>query len=381
MFWRVLLCLSIMAVMIGPMSFSTHALADETELQPYAVGMRQLHWVDETRENWAGNGPRPLVAYLWYPTTEDAEQKLVAFPPDEPIFIGGKAARNAPFLNDDQTRPLVLMSHGTGGSGLQMMWLGRRLASAGYLAVAVNHHGNTAAEPKYDARGFRLFWERATDLTVLLDQLLAEPELATHIDKNNISAVGFSLGGYTVSALGGGRIDFDQFHAFCESAQRDTTCDDQSEFPDADREFQRLQKIDPRIDIALAKHGNSYKDERIKSVVALAPAIGAAFTPKSLKAINIPFYFIVGGGDTIAPAASNAQRMAQHIPQSQVDILNSQAGHYVFLNPCSDVGRKHVSICQDGEGVVRDELHGKAAQRVLSFLQSTKNGLNEFLSS
>lgn len=115
MFWRVLLCLSIMAVMIGPMSFSTYALADETEQQPHAVGMRQFHWVDKARENWAGDGPRPLVAYLWYPTTEDAEQKLVAFPPDEPIFIGGKAARNAPFLNDDQTRPLVLMSHGTGG--------------------------------------------------------------------------------------------------------------------------------------------------------------------------------------------------------------------------------------------------------------------------
>ena len=51
---------------------------------------------------------------------------------------------------------------------LGMEWLGRRLAQRGFIALAVNHHGNTGLEV-YRAEGFLCLWERARDLSALLD--------------------------------------------------------------------------------------------------------------------------------------------------------------------------------------------------------------------
>ena len=42
-----------------------------------------------------------------------------------------------------------------------MAWLAETLASNGYIAAAVNHHGNTAAEPSCQLQGFMLWSERA----------------------------------------------------------------------------------------------------------------------------------------------------------------------------------------------------------------------------
>ena len=83
----------------------------------------------------------------------------IGIPPARPVFIGGFAARGAEFATKSQKYPLILMSHGTGGASMQMMWLGRELAAGGYIVAAVDHHGNTAAEDKFDPRGFRMPWE------------------------------------------------------------------------------------------------------------------------------------------------------------------------------------------------------------------------------
>ena len=48
-------------------------------------------------------------------------------------------------------RPLVLLSHGTGGSAVMLAWLGETLARAGYVVAAINHHGNTATEDEADS--------------------------------------------------------------------------------------------------------------------------------------------------------------------------------------------------------------------------------------
>ena len=87
-----------------------------------------------------------------------------------------------------------------------MMWLGHYLAARGYIVAAVNHHGNTAAEKQRAAQGFLLYWERAKDLTVVLDKLFADPFFGPRIDRDRIGAAGFSLGGYTVISVAGGGI-------------------------------------------------------------------------------------------------------------------------------------------------------------------------------
>lgn len=129
----------------------------------HVVGLVRLNFHDTSRSNWAGTGPRPIVTYVWYPAAMGAKMSTIGIPLDNPIFVGGKAARNASFSENRGVHPLIVMSHGTGGAGMQMMWLGRELAARGFIAAAVDHHGNTAAEDAYDPRGFRLPWsEHAT---------------------------------------------------------------------------------------------------------------------------------------------------------------------------------------------------------------------------
>ena len=93
-----------------------------------------------------------------------------------------------------------MLSHGTGGAALHLEWLARDLARRGFIAVGVNHHGDTIAEP-YRAEGFLCWWERARDLTVLLDDILARGEFAERVDADRIFVVGYSLGGCTAAAL------------------------------------------------------------------------------------------------------------------------------------------------------------------------------------
>ena len=74
-----------------------------------------------------------------------------------------------------------------------MAWLARALAARGYIVAAPNHPGNNALE--YTAEGFLVWWERARDLTTVVDTLLGDSELASRIEATRIGAAGFSLGG------------------------------------------------------------------------------------------------------------------------------------------------------------------------------------------
>jgi predicted dienelactone hydrolase len=171
------------------------------------VGKRTLLLEDKNRPNWAGPGNRPLLTEIWYPASDDAVTETFKFGSPEARFQFDAIALDGVIKEQSSKYPLVLLSHGTGGSALGMGWLGQYLASQGYITAAVNHHGNNAIEP-YLAHGFMLWWERATDFSVLLDQLLSEVDwFKDKIDRHRIGVAGFSLGGCTSILLSGGRCD------------------------------------------------------------------------------------------------------------------------------------------------------------------------------
>ena len=130
------------------------------------VGFRQGRFEDTTRPNWDGSGPRPLSWAAWYPASNEASERVFASPATEPWFSIGPAARDAPISPGRRCYPVVLLSHGTGGTVMHLEWLARDLAERGFIAIGVDHHGNTTTEP-YRAEGFLCWWERARDLTLL----------------------------------------------------------------------------------------------------------------------------------------------------------------------------------------------------------------------
>ncbi len=67
-----------------------------------------------------------LRVTVWYPAAKDAvERPLVVGPPDKPNFEVGTVAEDAPF-GDGVQLPILLLSHGFGGSARIMGWFGMR---------------------------------------------------------------------------------------------------------------------------------------------------------------------------------------------------------------------------------------------------------------
>jgi predicted dienelactone hydrolase len=201
---------------------------------------------------------------------------------------------------------------------MQIMWLGFFLASHGYIAAAVNHHGNTGFEPKPKAQGFLLYWERSKDMKSVMDQLLLDPLFGSRIDRNRIDAAGFSLGGYTVISIASGKFSQEQYDAFCSSPEKDFTCEPQPEFPQAHEEFGELKTTNAVVQESLRHAGDSYRDDRIKAVFAMAPAFGGGFTKKGLAEIRVLVQIVIGAADSVTPLASNAKRYADMIPGAKL---------------------------------------------------------------
>ena len=81
-----------------------------------------------------------------------------------------------------------------------MRWLVEPLVAAGFQVIAVDHHGNNYVDG-YEPEGFLFVWERPRDITFVLDVLANEQP------HGPVGAAGFSVGGYTVAALAGARLD------------------------------------------------------------------------------------------------------------------------------------------------------------------------------
>ena len=179
-------------------------------LTKFKVGFRQGELKDHRRRNWSGDGPRPINWSAWYPAADEAVEATMLVPAATPMFIMGAVAQEATTNDSRAEYPVVLLSHGTGGSASSLGWLARRMAAEGFIVVGVDHHGNTASEP-YRAEGFLCWWERPRDLAQALNALAETGPFAGRLDLDRVSAAGFSLGGYAVLSLAGAITDMKLF--------------------------------------------------------------------------------------------------------------------------------------------------------------------------
>jgi dienelactone hydrolase len=112
-------------------------------------------------------------------------------------------------------RPLVVFSHHSGGHRQSSSFVGRHLASHGYVVAAMDHsevvapelagrEGETAAERA--ARIGAIIEARVPDVRFLLDHLLGAPGSGgavpggIELDPERVGLAGFSLGGWTALA-------------------------------------------------------------------------------------------------------------------------------------------------------------------------------------
>lgn len=334
----------------------------------YKVGVASRIYVPGGSYNWRGAKTHALVTTIWYPAdATSVEKPQWNGSPDSPFALAGHAAPDASFAPKPAKFPVILLSHGTGASSLMMAWLGTALAARGFVAAAVNHPGNNSLED-YTVQGFSLWWERATDISTLLDQLLADPLFGPRIDSKRAGAAGFSLGGFTMIELAGGIGQLSTYQDFCKSPRADGMCVGPLEFPDVSAKASELAKTDAEFQASLRDAAKSHADPRIRAVFAIAPALGPAFAPASLEKISIPVYIAAGEGDTVVPIETSARFFAAHIPGAKLTLFRG-VGHYTFLATCAELGRRP-DLCLDSPGILRDDIHGQTADLAAQFFSA-----------
>ncbi|MGH9740522.1 MAG: alpha/beta hydrolase family protein [Candidatus Acidiferrales bacterium] len=337
--------------------------------QIFKVGVTTRAFVPREPYNWRGSRTHALITTIWYPAAESSIEKPQAIgAPGSPLFLAGDAAPEAKPVRSPSRFPLVLLSHGTGSASMQLAWLGEYLASRGFLVAAVNHPGNNALEP-YTIQGFVLWWLRARDLSVVLDDILTDRTFGPRIDQSRIGAAGFSLGGYTVIEIAGAVSNPQALIDYCNagSPRSRGTCNIH-EFPGLIAKTENLLKTDPKFAAAFAEGSKSYRDPRIRAIFAIAPVLGPAFSPQALGKISIPVEIVAGAADPVAPPIDNAEYFARHISGARLVLLAGGVAHYTFLEPCSPVGDKQLPVyCSDAPGISRLRIHDKVAAQVARF--------------
>ncbi|MFM0736129.1 alpha/beta hydrolase [Paraburkholderia xenovorans] len=370
-----------LAALCASASVSASVLASASASAPTIAVAPAWHVGETSRvfhpavaRHWRGARTEALVTQVWYPVDAAVpETPHDIGPRAHPLFVGHPAAVDAPLSAARASYPLIVLSHGTGGTADSLDWLAAALAADGYIVAGTNHPGNNAAEP-LTRDGFILWWERATDASEVIDGILADPQLGPHVDREKIGALGFSLGGYTVLELAGARTNLPAFERFCMSPAADAICKppELARLANApETPAMMLAMLSPQTKASRARSGASYRDPRVKAVFAIAPALGEAFDTNSFSDVTIPISLVAGTADTTAPVNTNIHRIAALLPKADITLL-PDAAHYTFLDTClPETYERLATICKDASGVDREAIHAQTIGLARDFFAAT----------
>jgi predicted dienelactone hydrolase len=191
--------------------------------------------------------------------------------------------------------PLLVFSHGFDGCNTQITFLMEALAKGGYAVFAPNHRDSSCAAMMWPTRPEAPFgevseWSDATfrdrrnDIKRLLDGLASDPHYrSAPFDWQHVGLVGYSLGGYTVLGVAGA--------------------------------------------------WGSWKDGRVKAVLALAPYTAPFVEQDTLGGLAAPVMYQGGTRDTGAtPYVMKAGGAYDRSPAPKYFVEFEGAGHYAWTN-------------------------------------------------
>lgn len=307
---------------------------------------------------------RLVQALVTYPAEGSGMRESTG---DNAVFKG------VPLLRDANPKrkqhPLVILSHGSGGSYGSVSWLAKALSEEGYVVIAPNHQGSTSGDSTPETT-IPATWLRKQDMTALLDAVAQSPSLASMVDTENISAIGFSLGGQTVLGLVGVELRAKALAANCDGDQPAPGCVWLKQGNAAIPGHVDLHEIDE------IKFNARYLEPRIKNVVAIDPAFVPAYDFQSIEAVHVPVALINLGLPDEVPAGINAEPLAKHFPSVKFTRVEG-ANHFSFLAECKWYGGLLIwwegddPVCSANGDRSRSEVHDEIARKIVNFLQGT----------
>jgi predicted dienelactone hydrolase len=331
------------------------------------VGERDFLTSDATAALRDGAHRPTMRVTVWYPAAAGSKEERIDLGPPygHPFFTVGSVAEGAPFV-DAKPRPVILFSHGFGGSARMMGWFGLPLACAGYVVIAVDHPGNNAFDTM-TAAGAIMPWDRIQDLRAALEAAKADPAIGPHIDAHRLGVSGFSAGGFTALASAGARVDMERLRGFCRAHPADGVCAPQKELSLNQTDYQRTLAA-PELAAEIAHADGDHSIPGVRAAFAIAPAIVQALPPEGLAQMRVPVAIILGDADQVAPPETNGLAAAKAIPNAELKVLPG-VGHYDFLSTCTSSGRARVPVCDTK--VSQDDSHQAAIDMAQAFFNRT----------
>ena len=302
------------------------------------------------------HGANARVA-IWYPRGAGGTPTVYA---ENPIFRGVNAFSDA--VSSEGTFPVVLFSHGMGGTDRAQAWLGSALAERGAIVVMVNHPHSTWGDHDM-TRGVR-HWTRAADLSHALDVLAGYAVLGPHLDLTRVMAAGFSYGGWTALSLGSATGNLDGIVAACTMHIATLDACDMLLSDEVG-----LQRQDPDQWNAL------HADPRVTSVVAIDPGFVWGLTAGDLSGL-VPDTVLIGLGDahTQMPATDVTESgLAAFVPEARVLRL-APAFHFTAMPLCKPegaailAGEQDDPVCTDPPGTDRPAVHVAIVDAIFGLL-------------
>ncbi|PJI84293.1 putative dienelactone hydrolase [Yoonia maricola] len=283
---------------------------------------------------------------IWYPNGGGGDLAVVA---ENPVFHGVEAAVDAEVHVG--THPIVMFSHGMGGTTRAQAWLASGLAERGAIVVSVNHPNSTWGD--FDMSKGVNHWTRVADMSIALDVLLADPAFVDHVDTSRIMAAGFSYGGWTALSMGG----LTGNHAGIIETCRERL-DEMEACAMLMSEGVNMPGIDPDV------WNESYADARITHVTAIDPGFVWGLTAANVAGLSPNVHMIGFGGPLDRMRATNFDEsgLTDLLPNARFTRFDPSF-HFTAMPLCKPAAEEILEeenddpVCTDPDGTDRAAVH------------------------
>jgi len=281
---------------------------------------------------------KPMKAAVFYPTLDGAETTRLGL-----LEIGAKKDATVSLGR----HPVILLSHGNGGGMFSHHDTAEFLARHGYLVAAIEHPGDNFRDDS-GLGSDRVLVGRNLQLSALLDGLL-RGSTAESVDATRVGVAGFSAGGYTALTMVGAQPRFELLRPFCGQHPESVLC--------AGGGTIRLSS--PPLAAKV--------DARVRAAFVMSP-VAAFFDRHGLSSVAMPVWLYAAGADAVLPPDDNARRIRSEIPALAGYTEIPEAGHFVFLAPCSPKMQSATpALCLDKPGIDRRAVHEELNGEMLRF--------------
>ncbi|MFP4009415.1 MAG: alpha/beta hydrolase family protein [Spirulinaceae cyanobacterium] len=206
--------------------------------------------------------------------------------------------------------------------------MAQHLASWGFVVAIPLHPATSSDRFARFISGFdtppdpEVLINRPLDIRALLDALenlaTTDPQWQNVMNLDQVGTIGQSLGGYTVLAVAGATLNFDNLRQYCVDIEEKLTFNLSL--------LLQCQALD------VNNPSTTLRDPRVKAAIALNPFASEIFGESGMESISIPVMMVGGTSDFVTPALSE-----QITPFSWLDnpekylVLLENGTHFSFL--------------------------------------------------